>query len=327
MIRVSRKPKEKGGSVDIIFYHPTFDTQSWLAGLQQQLPDARIREWREGDDRPADYALVWHPPVEMLAGRHQLKGVFALGAGVDSILSKLQAYPDMLPAGVPLFRLEDTGMGLQMQEYAVSQVLHWFRRFDDYQAQKQQANWQPLDDYRREDFTIGLLGAGVLGRKVAESLTAWGFPVRCWSRRKKDYPGVTSFAGVEQLSDFLNGTRVLINLLPNTPQTVGIINASLLARLADEAYVLNLARGVHLVEADLLAALDSGKLKGAMLDVFSKEPLPVDSPLWKHPRVAITPHVAAVTRADEAMAYIAKTIRQIEKGETPTGEVSLQHGY
>ena len=313
--------------MDIIFYHPTFDTPSWLAGLQQQLPEARVREWSEGDDRPADYALVWHPPVEMLAGRKELKGVFALGAGVDSILSKLQAYPEMLPAGVPLFRLEDTGMGLQMQEYAVSQVLHWFRRFDDYQAQKQQANWQPLDDYRREDFVIGLLGAGVLGGKVAESLTAWGFPVRCWSRSKKDYPGVTSFAGDEQLSDFLNGTRVLINLLPNTPQTVGIINTSLLEQLADEAYLLNLARGVHLVEADLLAALDNGKLKGAMLDVFSKEPLPVDSPLWKHPRVAITPHVAAVTRADEAMAYIAKTIRQLEKGETPTGEVSLQHGY
>ena len=313
--------------MDIIFHHPTFDTEYWLNRLQQALPGARVRQWKQGDQQPADYALVWQPPVEMLSGRKGLKGVFALGAGVDAILSKLQAHPDMLPDGVPLFRLEDTGMGLQMQEYVVSQVLHWFRRFDDYQAQKLQGKWQPLNDYRREDFTIGILGAGVLGGKVAESLVAWGFPVRCWSRSKKDFPGVASFAGSEELGSFLSGTRVLINLLPNTPQTVGIINRQLLGQLADESYVINLARGVHLVEADLLSALDSGKLKGAMLDVFSKEPLPEENPLWGHPRVAMTPHIAAVTRPDEAIAYIAKTISQLEKGEAVSGMVSLQHGY
>jgi glyoxylate/hydroxypyruvate reductase A len=313
--------------MDIIFHHPTFDTQFWLDGMQQLFPDARVRQWRPGDNQPADYALVWHPPVEMLSGHSELKGVFALGAGVDSILSKLQTHPDMLPEGVPLFRLEDTGMALQMQEYAVSQVLHWFRRFDDYQALKLQAKWLPLEDYRREDFTIGVLGAGVLGGKVAESLAAWDFPVRCWSRSKKNYPGITSYAGNEELSDLLNGTRVLINLLPNTPQTVGIINSQMLNQLADEAYVMNLARGVHLVENDLLAALDSGKVKAAMLDVFAKEPLPENSPLWKHPRIAITPHLAAVTRPQEAMEYIAKTIREIEKGESPSGQVSLHNGY
>lgn len=313
--------------MDIIFHHPTFNTQQWIEGMQQKLPEASVRQWQPGDNQPADYALVWHPPVEMLSGRQELKGVFALGAGVDSILSKLQAHPEMLPKGVPLFRLEDTGMALQMQEYAVSQVLHWFRRFDDYQALKQQAKWQPLDDYRHENFTIGVLGAGVLGGKVAESLAAWGFPVRCWSRSKKDYHGVTSYAGAEQLDEFLNGTRVLINLLPNTPQTVGIINSQLLNKLADGAYVMNLARGVHLIEDDLLAALDSGKVKSAMLDVFAKEPLPENSPLWKHPRVAITPHLAAVTRPEEAMVYIAKTIRQIENGESPGGQVSLDNGY
>ena len=131
--------------MEIIFYHPTFDTQYWIRELEKQLPGARVREWKAGDNQPADYALVWHPPVEMLQGR-ALKAVFALGAGVDSILSKLRDHPDMLPLSIPLFRLEDTGMGRQMQEYAVSQVLHWFRRFDDYQAQKLASRWQPLPD-------------------------------------------------------------------------------------------------------------------------------------------------------------------------------------
>jgi len=312
--------------MDIIFYHPSFDTQFWLDKLAQALPHARVREWKPGDNEPADYALVWHPPVEMLQGR-SLKAVFALGAGVDSILSQLNAHPDMLPESIPLFRLEDTGMALQMQEYAVSQVLHWFRRFDDYQAQKQQARWQALDEYQREDFTIGILGAGVLGAKVAESLQSWGFPLRCWSRSRKSWPGVKSFAGENELSDFLQETRVLINLLPNTSETRGIINVSLLNQLADNAYLLNLARGVHVVEDDLLQALESGKLKGAMLDVFSKEPLPASSPLWAHPRVAMTPHIAAVTRPNEAIEYIARTITRLEQGEPVTGQVDRTRGY
>lgn len=312
--------------MDIIFYHPTFDAKHWLPLLEKRLPQARIRSWREGDNEPADYALVWHPPVEMLQGR-ELKAVFALGAGVDSILGQLRAHPQMLPMHIPLFRLEDTGMGLQMQEYAVSQVLHWFRRFDDYQALKQQARWAPQEDYDREDFTIGIMGAGVLGAKVAESLKVWGFPIRCWSRSRKNWPDVKSFAGADELPDFLRETRVLINLLPNTAETVGMINGQLLSQLADNSYLLNLARGVHVVEADLLAALESGKVKAAMLDVFSKEPLPADNPLWVHPRVAITPHVAAVTRPAEAVDYIGSTIDQIEAGKPVSGQVDRVRGY
>ncbi|HFG4288850.1 TPA: NAD(P)-dependent oxidoreductase, partial [Escherichia coli] len=189
------------------------------------------------------------------------------------------------------------------------------------------SHWEPLPDYHREDFTIGILGAGVLGSKVAEALAPWGFPLRCWSRSRKDYPGVKSFAGTDELPAFLKGTRVLINLLPNTAETVGIINKALLNQLADQSYLMNLARGVHLVESDLLAALDSGKLKGAMLDVYSREPLPTESPLWAHPRVAMTPHVAAVTRPAEAVAYISHTISEMEQGNTVTGQVDRQRGY
>ncbi|WP_437891757.1 glyoxylate/hydroxypyruvate reductase GhrA [Phytobacter sp. V91] len=312
--------------MQIIFYHPTFDGEYWLRLLSDALPGANVRVWAPGDDAPADYALVWRPPVEMLKGR-ALKGVFSLGAGVDAILNKLKAHPEMLAAHIPLLRLEDTGMGLQMREYAVSQVLHWFRRFDDYQALKQQAKWQELDEYHREDFTIGILGAGVLGSQVAESLRQWGFPLRSWSRSRKTIPGVTSYAGKDEMGDFLRGTRVLINLLPNTAETAGIINLSLLNQLADNSYVMNIARGAHVVESELLQALESGKVKAAMLDVFHQEPLPAENPLWAHPRVAITPHVAAVTRPDEAIAWIARTIGQIERGEAVSGLVDRERGY
>ena len=315
-----------GARMDILFYHPTFDNDLWIRKLQALMPDARVREWKSGDTGPADYALVWHPPVEMLQGR-KLKAVFALGAGVDSILSKLNAHPEMLPQSVPLFRLEDTGMAEQMQEYTVSQVLHWFRRFDDYQAQKQQRCWQPLPDYQREDFTIGIMGAGVLGSKVAESLKGWGFPVRVWSRSHKSWPDVSSFAGQGELDAFLDGTRVLINLLPNTPETVGIINQALLEKLQDGAYLINIARGVHLIEDALIKMLDGGKIKGAMLDVFNREPLPPESPLWAHPRIAITPHLAAVTRPQEAIEYIADTIGKLEQGMPVTGQVNRERGY
>lgn len=313
--------------MDIIFYHPSFNAKKWQAGLEQRLPQARVREWTPGDRAPADYALVRQPPVAMLQGRTDLKGVFALGAGVDDILNQLREHPQMLAAGVPLFRLEDTGMGRQMQEYAVWHVLGWFRRFNDYQQQKSQALWQPLRNPGRDAFTIGILGAGVLGRSVAESLRYWGFPVRCWSRTPKTLPGVTSFHGEAQLSEFLSGTRVLINLLPNTPQTVGILNRGLLSQLQPEAYLINLARGAHLVEEDLLAALAAGEIKAAALDVFAQEPLAQDHPFWTHPAIAITPHNAAVTLPEEAMDYIADSIRQREAGDMPAGQVDLARGY
>lgn len=313
--------------MDIIFYHPTFNPEKWQQGLQQRLPQARLRLWQPGDNDHADYALMRFAPVEMLQGRRGLKAIFAIGAGVDDILGQLQQHPDMIDPAVPLFRLEDTGMGLQMQEYAVHTVLGWFRRFDDYRLQQQQALWQPLRNYKRENFTVGIMGAGVLGLSVAESLKPWGFPLRCWSRSPKQLDGIESFHGSEQMADFLSGTQVLINLLPNTPQTVGIINRGLLDKLNDGAFVMNLARGAHLVEDELLAALNDNKIKGAALDVFVNEPLSPEHPFWRHPRVTLTPHNAAVTLQGEAMSYIASAIEQLEAGQQPEGRVDLTRGY
>ncbi|MFI2948456.1 glyoxylate/hydroxypyruvate reductase GhrA [Serratia sp. KG1D] len=313
--------------MNIIYYHPLFNAQEWLTGIKQRLPQAEIREWQRGDERPADYALVWRPPHEMLANRRDLKAVFALGAGVDAILDQERKHPGTLPAGVPLLRLEDTGMAQQMQEYALSYVLRYFRRFDEYQALQQRQEWQPLDPHSLDDFTIGILGAGVLGQSVARKLTEFGFSVRCWSRSAKQLDGVQSFAGEAQRGAFLDGVKLLINLLPNTPETVGILNRELFAQLRPGAYLINIARGAHLLEADLLAALEQGQLAAATLDVFTREPLPQDHPFWRHPRVTITPHIAAITLPQQAMDQIAANIRALEAGHAPAGVVDRQRGY
>lgn len=313
--------------MNIIYYHPLFNAQEWLAGIKQRLPQAEIREWQRGDERPADYALVWRPPHEMLANRRDLKAVFALGAGVDAILDQERKHPGTLPAGVPLLRLEDTGMAQQMQEYALSYVLRYFRRFDEYQALQQRQEWQPLDPHSLDDFTIGILGAGVLGQSVARKLTEFGFSVRCWSRSAKQIDGVQSFAGEAQRAAFLDGVKLVINLLPNTPETVGILNRELFAQLSKGAYLINIARGAHLVEADLLAALEQGQLAAATLDVFAREPLPQDHPFWRHPRVTITPHIAAITLPQQAMDQIVANIRALEAGHAPAGVVDRQRGY
>ena len=313
--------------MDIIYYHPFFNAQIWLDGMRKRLPEANIRQWQPGDDKPADYALVWQPPFEMLATRQDLRGVFALGAGVDAILAQERANPGTLPKGVPLVRLEDTGMALQMEEYAAAAALRYFRRFDEYDLQQRQGVWQYLAPHDASQFVVGVLGAGVLGGKVAERLASFGLQVRCWSRTEKHYSDVQSFFGQDQFASFLQGTQLLINLLPNTPETVGILDQSLFAQLNAGAYIINLARGAHMKEDDLLAALESGQVAAATLDVFAKEPLATDHPFWKHPRVTITPHIAAITLPEVAMDYVAQNILAIEAGKTPEGVVNMDLGY
>ncbi|AET87915.1 glyoxylate/hydroxypyruvate reductase A [Burkholderia sp. KK1] len=311
----------------IIFYEQNADLDAWLGGLRRELPDADLRVWEPGDTAPADYAIVWRAPHELFANRPDLQAVFNLGAGVDAILDVERKEPGTLPPNAKLVRLEDTGMAQQMVEYATYCVLRYLRRFDEYDALKREGRWQKLPQHPRESFTVGVLGLGVLGGEVAKGLLKLGVPVRGYSRTPKTIEGVQVHAGAEQLDAFLDGVKVLVNLLPHTPDTEGMLNARTFARLARGAYLVNVARGPHLVDDDLLAALDSGQLAAATLDVFHTEPLPPDHAFWTHPRVTVTPHISAETLREESIVQIAGKIRALARGEPISGIVDFRRGY
>lgn len=311
----------------ILFYMPHADAAAWLHDFARALPEADLREWQTGDTEPADFAVVWRPPREMLAGRDDLRAIFNLGAGVDAILALEHAQPGTLPRNAQLIRLEDSGMAPQMAEYVTHAVLRYLRRFDEYQALQSKRRWKVLDPHPRETFTVGVLGLGVLGAHVAQAVAAFGMPVRGYSRSARQVDGITTFAGAAQFDAFLDGVKVLVNLLPHTPDTGDVLNKFTFSKLAKGAYLINVARGGHLVEQDLLEALASGQLAAATLDVFREEPLSADHLFWQEPRITITPHISALTLREESVAQVARKMAALMHGETVTGVVDIERGY
>ena len=309
--------------MNILFYAAGANPDAWLTSIQQAIPDANIRVWQEGDHAPADVALVWKPPAAMLRGRTELKAIFNLGAGVDAILQLGEA----LPAGVPVVRLDDAGMGIQMAEFVAHAVLRYFRRLDDYALQHQAQQWRFLKPFDKQTFSVGVLGMGVLGSRIAAALQHFDFPVLGWSRTQKNIPGMTCFSGAEGFDTFLRQTRVLVCILPLTTETENILNHATLSTLPRGAYVINVARGAHLVEADLLALIQQEHIAGATLDVFREEPLPVTHPFWQEPRINITPHISALTLRDDSARQIAAKIKALQAGQPITGLVDPQRGY
>jgi len=308
--------------VKLLLYTPSKTADEWQAAFARALPQAELRAWTPGLDWRADYAAFWYPPRDLLDRQTRLKAAFNLGAGVDGSLKTLT-----MPPGVPLVRLEDAGMGRQMDEYVGWAVLRHFRRFDEYAAQQSRAEWKVHRPRRHEDFTVGMMGLGVLGTRVARAVLALGFPVWGWSASAKSVEGVRTFAGHAELPAFLAGTSALVCLLPLTPATSGLLNRATLGKLSRGAYVINVARGGLVVDDDLLALLDEGHLAGATLDVFHEEPLPAWHRFWSHPRVFLTPHCSAVTLIEDSVAQVAGKIRQLERGEAVTGIVDLGRGY
>lgn len=294
--------------------------EPWLEGLRAAFPDATVEVWAPGA-APADYAVVWAPPQAFLDEQPQLKALLNIGAGVDALL-KLK-----LPPAARIVRLNDAGMSVQMAEYVCHAVIRHFREFDGYERDVAEGKWSFRKPRSRASFPVGVLGLGVLGERVAQALRVFDFPVHGWSRSAKAIGGVVCHSGADQLPTFLSQCRVLVNLLPLTPETSDILNRDTLSRLKPGGYLINVARGAHLVEADLIELLDSGHLAGALLDVFRVEPLPASHPFWQHPKISITPHTSARTLRVETIAQIAGKIAALERGETVAGVVDPQRGY
>ena len=304
----------------ISFCCPGVKAGPWLQGLREALPGATVEAWAPGTP-PADHAVVWTPPQEFLDGQAGLKGIFNIGAGVDALI-KLR-----LPANATVVRIDDGGMAVQMAEFVCHAVIRHFRELDRYEQDGARGDWTYRKPGNRADFPVGIMGLGVLGERVARAVAQFEFPVRGWSRRAKSVEGVRCYTGAGDFDAFLAASRFLVCLLPLTPDTEGIMNRASLSKLQPGGYVINVARGGHLVEEDLLALLDSGHLAGAALDVFRTEPLPAEHPFCRHPKVTVTPHISARTLRDASIAQIARKILALERGEPIAGVVDPQRGY
>lgn len=297
--------------MNILFFGQGLASDDWLDAIRTALPGCDARLWSAGLDAhwQADYALLWHPPMELFARQQRLRAIFNLGAGVDALL-RLPGRPD----DVPIIKLRNAGMDSWMFDYIHYGVLHFGRNFDHYRRQQQQQRWLPHPSQAPNTRCIGVLGLGALGQTIAQRFSQLGYRVQGWSRSPKSIEGVDTYSGLEHLDDFLGRCDVLVNLLPATEDTYNLLDAGRLAQLHQGAVLINAGRGTTLDPDALNAALASGQLRGALLDVFHTEPLPSDHPLWARPEVIVTPHVAAPTLIDEALEQIASDIAAMEQG-------------
>jgi len=294
--------------------------EPWVQAVQQAFPVATVSAWAPGAP-PAEHAIVWAPPQQFIDEQVGLQTLFNIGAGVDALLQL------RLPPSLKVVRLDDAGMSVQMAEYVCHAVIRHFREFDGYDVDTQAGKWSYRKPRSRADFAVGVMGLGVLGERVAKALQVFEFPVNGYSRSPKQLDGVRCFHGAQSLPEFLAASRVLVNLMPLTSETENILNQRTLSLLPQGGYVINVARGKHLVEEDLIALIDSGHLAGAMLDVFRTEPLPAAHPFWAHPKITVTPHTSARTLREESIAQIVGKIQALQLGEPINGIVDHLRGY
>ncbi len=297
----------------------------WRTHLLKQLPGLNFYVWpadSDVDKTTIDYVLVWKPAAGVIKQFPNIKAILSLGAGIDGITCDPE-----LPTDKPIVRLVDNSLSQGMTQFAVYWAIHFHRDLGKYRVFEQHKTWTQLPQSDAAECRIGLLGLGELGTAVGQALARLQFNVAGWSRSQKSIDGITSYAGAAALPGFLKRTDILICLLPLTAETEGIINGRLLEQLPRGSVVINLARGRHLVDEDLLAALDCGHLSAAVLDVFHTEPLAPDHPFWDHPKVTVTPHIAALTFPHSGAQYIANNVRRMERGEAPENLIDLKKGY
>ncbi len=310
-----------------LLFQSTFDRPDWWADeLSARIAGLDLRLWPEaGPPEDIEFALVWKPPPGMLSQFPNLKAIFSIGAGVDHIFADPELPPD-----VPITRVVDDRLTAGIVEYVLLMVLRAFRRLPDYADQQDRGEWRQRAQRQAFEESIGLLGLGVLGRAAAAQLLGLGFNVLGWSRTPKPpefLPGVETFAGPEGLTAMLGRSRILVCLLPLTAATENILDARAFAALPKGATVINAARGGHVAEADLIAALDDGHLAGAVLDVFRTEPLPAGHSFWTHPKITVTPHVASVTDPRSVADQVAENIRRVRDGRPLLHLIDRRQGY
>ena len=302
--------------MNILFASQVEKAEDWLPLLEKALPQDRFFAAPEKD---IDIALVATPPKGTFERLPNLRFVQSLWMGVEMLLDD-----PAIPRSIPLARLVDPGMVAAMSETVLIDVLDWHRHLYRYRDYQRERRWYRHGQYLAGDRTVGLLGLGELGSDAARKLAALGFNVAGFSRRPKTLEGVACFT---DLSEVLERSDAVVCLLPLTPKTRGILDAAALQKIRKGGCLINLARGGHVVMKDLVAVLDSGHLAHAYLDVFASEPLAADDPLWRHPRISITPHSAALTDPRTAIPRIVANIERVRRGETPFNLVDRDAGY
>jgi glyoxylate/hydroxypyruvate reductase A len=302
---------------------PPEEIADWRRRFAALDPTIEFRVWPDtGPVEAVEFILAWMSEPADLRRYRNAKAIFWLGAGVDHLMKDKD-----LPRHVPIVRLVDPGLTAGMSEYVLLHVLRYHRRLPEQKALQRECLWRKLEYPLAKDRKVGILGLGVLGADAATKLARLGLDVAGWSSTPKDLPGVTAFHGDNGLKALLRRTEILVCLLPLTPATAGIISGRTLSQLPRGACVINAARGGHVVDADLIAALDSGHLAHATLDVFHTEPLPAEHPFWRHPRITVTPHVASVTMAETALRVIHDGMLAARAGRPLANVVDPSKGY
>ncbi|WP_420386877.1 2-hydroxyacid dehydrogenase [Roseivirga sp.] len=306
--------------IDILICTKVWQPEPWVEGLSKSPLINKVHVWPTEEDLSSVKALfVWKPMDEGVVERlPNLQWVSSLGAGVDHLVNDSQ-----IPEDIPITRIVDPFLTRDMTNYCIMGVMMYQRSMDQHKMNQSNAHW---DRIGYKNLKVGVLGLGELGGHCAATLAGLGFEVSGFSRTPKTIENVDCYAG-DQLAEFLSPLDVLINLLPVTPQTESILDTKLFDQMKRGAYLINVARGNHLVEADLIDSLDSGHLSGALLDVFREEPLPSEHPFWNQPKIKVTPHVASVTSPDSALKLLLKNTEKLIEGEELLNLVNRDAGY
>jgi glyoxylate/hydroxypyruvate reductase A len=309
--------------VSIVIVGPNRDRSDWVAAMRSIDPALKVEVWPEvSDPEEVEFAVCWKQPPHVLSQFPNLKCISSIGAGVEHLLNDTT-----IPVGVPLVRLVDDDLKQSMAEYVVLGVLEHFRKLEGYRKLQGQARWEEIQIPHISQLGIGIMGFGEIGQFVAKKLSDFGFRVCGWNRSRKQDGHIQVYSGHDELGEFLGSANVLVCLLPLTAETESILNEQNLGQLPPGAYLINAGRGGHLVESDLLSALDSGHLSGALLDVFREEPLPGGHPFWNHDKITVTPHIASITNPVSASAEVVENYRRVLNNEPLLNLVDIESGY